>query len=116
MNRGRIALGLAGLMMSSVALAGVAHAAPATTAESRLAMCYTEDGRGRWVTVNADHVNVRTGWGTSYPVIGRQNRGDHLCIMAGHPDKRDPRVHWWAFDYHGRDGWIIDTYVTYGRH
>lgn len=104
-----------GLMTASVAAAGVPNATAANAAGGQRAMCYTEDGRGRWGTVNADGVNVRTGWGTSYPVIGRQNSGDHLCIMAGHEDDRDPRVHWWVFDYHGQAGWIIEKYVTPGR-
>lgn len=103
-------------MVSSLAAAGVSNAAVANAADTQRGMCYTDAGRGRWVTVNADHVNVRTGWGTSYPVIGQQNSGDHLCIMAGHDDNRNPSVHWWVFDYHGRSGWIIDTYVTLGWH
>lgn len=115
MSRAEIALGLAGLMMASVAAAGVTTAAVASAAEGAPVTC-TEYGTGRWVTVNADHVNVRAGWGTSYPVIGRQNHGDHLCIIGGHPDNQDSDVHWWAFDYHGQKGWIIETYVTPGWH
>lgn len=115
---GTIALLSSGVMTTGVAvfvlLGSAVGAAYGSTADQARTVTCSDSGTGRWVTVNADHVNVRAGWGTSYPVVGRKSRGDHLCVMAGHAGDRNPAEHWWAFDQHGKDGWIIDKYVTYG--
>lgn len=110
-RRGVCCVGVTGLVLAGTAAADASIAAAANAAQ--LTIC-GPGGHGRWVTVNAHHVNVRTGWGTSYPVIGQQNYGDHLCAMGGHDDDRNPARHWWVFDYHGRDGWICATLTDDG--
>lgn len=94
---------------------GPAVAYGSTDQTGRPPVTCTEYQTGRWGTVNANGVNVRTGWGTSYTAIGQKQRGDHICITAGHPDERDPNLHWWAFDRPGAGGWIREDFVTPGR-
>ncbi len=55
--------------------------------------------------VNADRVNVRSGPGTTYSVLGQLTRGDALVID-------DWSQSWYKFLYNGQTAYIMGQYVT----
>lgn len=58
-------------------------------------------------TVSSASINVRSGPGTSFPVLGRLTQGQSFPI-SGKSENGD----WWEFDYNGKQGWVISTNVT----
>lgn len=52
-------------------------------------------------TVNSDAVNVRSGPGTSFGVLGSVQRGQIF-----RPSGRNPAGDWLTFDFNGQQGWI----------
>jgi uncharacterized protein YraI len=58
-------------------------------------------------TVSSASVNVRSGPGTTFPVLGRLNQGQSFPISGKSEDGA-----WWEFDYDGKQGWVIGTNVT----
>ncbi len=59
------------------------------------------------LTVTSASLNVRSGPGTNYGVIGRLTRGQNATVTG-----KNPAGTWWEFDYDGRTGWVIGTNVT----
>lgn len=58
-------------------------------------------------SVNSASVNVRSGPGTAFPVIGRLNRGQSFPITGKNEDGS-----WWQFAYNGKTGWVIGSNVS----
>ncbi len=52
-------------------------------------------------------VNVRSGPGTTYPILGKAQPGQRFLITG-----KNPKGDWWQIDFNGKSGWIIDTLVT----
>ncbi len=52
-------------------------------------------------------VNVRSGPGTSYGLIGRMNAGQRYPVTGKNPDGS-----WWQIDYSGQTGWVTGSLVT----
>lgn len=52
-------------------------------------------------------VNVRTGPGTEYPVMGGSSTGQQYMITGKNQDGS-----WWRIDYFGQAGWVDGTLVT----
>lgn len=111
MRKKRITVVSAGIVAAGVLTAAIVETAPASAAPMRTC---GEGDHGRTVTVNANHVNVRTGPSVDYRVIGQQNKGDHLCVMGGHRGERNPNAYWLVFEYHDQDGWINDEFLDPG--
>ncbi len=60
-------------------------------------------------TVASANINVRSGPGTVYPVIGALLAGQGGVITG-----RNAAGDWWQFDYGGRTGWVSSTVVRAG--
>jgi uncharacterized protein YgiM (DUF1202 family) len=58
-------------------------------------------------TVNSASVNVRSGPGTTYPILGRLTQGQSFPIEAKSEDGD-----WWQFEYNGKPGWVISSNVA----
>lgn len=52
-------------------------------------------------------MNVRSGPGTNYQIIGAAQAGDRFVIKG-----KDPTGAWWQVDYNGRDGWLFGQLVN----
>lgn len=59
------------------------------------------------LTVTSASLNVRSGPGTNYGVIGRLTNGQSVPVTG-----KNAAGTWWQFDYSGRNGWVIGTNVT----
>ncbi len=57
--------------------------------------------------VTADLLNVRSGPGTAYPVIGAVRKGQKLTLTGKSEDGK-----WWQIDLNGKPGWISGQWVT----
>ena len=57
-------------------------------------------------TVASTTVNVRSGPGTNYSVIGQLRQGQTLTITG-----KNPSGDWWQFDFGGRQGWVFGQNV-----
>jgi len=57
-------------------------------------------------TVTAANLNVRSGPGTNYGVIGQIRQGQTFPITG-----KNQAGNWWQFDYNGRPGWISGQLV-----
>ncbi len=57
-------------------------------------------------TVASTTVNVRSGPGTNYGVIGQLRQGQTVTITG-----KNPSGDWWQFDYNGRQGWVFGQNV-----
>ncbi len=55
----------------------------------------------------AGEINVRTGPGTVYPVIGGSSTGQQFAITG-----KNPEGDWWRIDYYGQAGWVDASLVT----
>lgn len=51
-------------------------------------------------------INVRSGPGTTYPVIGAAKKGQQYTVTG-----RDAQTQWWQVDFNGRQGWIFGSLV-----
>ncbi len=58
-------------------------------------------------TVNSASLNVRSGPGTAFGVIGRLTNGQSFPITGKNRDGS-----WWQFDYNGRTGWVAGSNVS----
>jgi uncharacterized protein YraI len=58
-------------------------------------------------TVNSQTVNVRSGPGTNYAIIGKLAQGERRPLL-GTNNAGD----WWQFDYDGRQGWVSGQNVS----
>ena len=61
-------------------------------------------------TVNVDRLNVRSGPGTEYTILGKALTGDSLTLVGRNSDGS-----WLAVEYpagSGEQGWVTATYVT----
>ncbi len=74
------------------ARSGSAQTAPASTQASAV------------VTID---INVRSGPGTSYSIIGGANQGTQFAITG-----KNPSGDWWQIDYNGQAGWLFGQLVT----
>jgi SH3-like domain-containing protein len=54
------------------------------------------------LTVNAENVNIRSGPGTDYGLIGTANLGQRFPITG-----RNSAGDWWEIDYNGQPGWVF---------
>lgn len=52
-------------------------------------------------TVTSATLNVRSGPGTNYGIIGQIRQGQTFLITG-----KNPAGNWWQFDYNGRAGWV----------
>ncbi len=52
-------------------------------------------------------INVRTGPGTLYPVIGGSSTGQQFAVTG-----KNPEGDWWRIDYCGQTGWVNASLVT----
>ena len=52
-------------------------------------------------------VNVRSGPGTVYPVIGQAQAGQKFVVTG-----KNPKGSWWQIDFNGKTGWIVDSLVS----
>jgi hypothetical protein len=52
-------------------------------------------------------VNVRSGPGTAYPVIGKAQPNQKFPITG-----KNPQGDWWQINFNGQTGWIVDSLVT----
>lgn len=52
-------------------------------------------------------MNVRSGPGTNYQILGAAQPGDRFVIKG-----KDPTGAWWQVDYNGRDGWVFGQLVS----
>lgn len=57
-------------------------------------------------TVTSATLNVRSGPGTNYGVIGQIRQGQTFPITG-----KNPAGSWWQFDYNGRPGWVSGQLV-----
>lgn len=57
-------------------------------------------------TVTGATLNVRSGPGTNYGVIGQIRQGQTFPITG-----KNPAGNWWQFDYNGRPGWVSGQLV-----
>lgn len=58
-------------------------------------------------TVTSASLNVRSGPGTLFPVIGRLTNGQSFPVTGKNDDGS-----WWQFDYNGRTGWVVGSNVA----
>jgi uncharacterized protein YraI len=58
-------------------------------------------------TVNSGTVNVRSGPGTTYAVVGKVSQGQQFDITAKSPDNG-----WWQFTYNGQPAWVTTDLVS----
>jgi uncharacterized protein YraI len=61
----------------------------------------------RAIAVAAQGMNVRSGPGTNYAVIGAAQAGDQFMITG-----KDNSGAWWEVDFNGRAGWLFAQLVT----
>jgi uncharacterized protein YgiM (DUF1202 family) len=52
-------------------------------------------------------VNVRSGPGTAYPVIGKAQPNQKFPVTG-----KNPQGDWWQINFNGQTGWIVDSLVT----
>jgi len=52
-------------------------------------------------------VNVRSGPGTTYPIVGKAQPGEKFLITG-----KNPQGNWWQIDFNGKVGWIVDSLVS----
>lgn len=57
-------------------------------------------------TVTSATLNVRSGPGTNYGIIGQIRQGQTFPITG-----KNPAGNWWQFDYNGRSGWVSGQLV-----
>lgn len=57
-------------------------------------------------TVASTTINVRSGPGTNYGVIGQLRQGQTVTITG-----KNPSGDWWQFDFNGRQGWVFGQNV-----
>jgi len=55
----------------------------------------------------SQNVNVRSGPGTTYPLVGSGNQGQTFRITG-----KNPAGDWWQIDFNGQTGWVIGQLVT----
>ncbi len=58
-------------------------------------------------TVSSASLNVRSGPGTLFPVIGRLTNGQSFPVTGKNDDGS-----WWQFDYNGQTGWVTGANVA----
>ncbi|MCS6827812.1 MAG: SH3 domain-containing protein [Caldilinea sp.] len=54
-----------------------------------------------------DNVNIRSGPGTNYNLLGTERPGSTYRVTGRSPDGA-----WWRIDYNGREGWVFGQLVT----
>ena len=52
-------------------------------------------------------INVRSGPGTNYAVIGGATPGEYFAVSGINPEED-----WWQIDYDGQTGWVFAQFVT----
>lgn len=83
-------------------------AEPATpTAEPTAEPSPTPEPAAAAFTVTSSSLNVRSGPGTLFPVIGRLTNGQNFPITGKNNDGS-----WWQFDYNGQTGWVVGSNVA----
>lgn len=66
-------------------------------------------GTGETGKINASDVNVRSGAGTNYSIIGTMNKGDTFTITGTKNDKSGTK--WYKLNYKSKTGYVISKYV-----
>ncbi len=82
--------------------AGAATAAPGAATATPAA------GGGNAATANSGGANVRSGPGTSYPIIGGLDAGESATVKG-----RNAGNDWLAIDLNGTTGWVYTQVVSY---
>ena len=59
------------------------------------------------VSVNINAMNVRSGPGTNYGVVGSANAGERFEVTG-----RNPAGDWWQVNFRGQTGWVFSQLVT----
>lgn len=59
------------------------------------------------VAVTTQGMNVRSGPGTNYQILGAAPANQQYVLKG-----KDPTGAWWQVDYNGRDGWLFAQLVT----
>jgi hypothetical protein len=67
----------------------------------------TVAAQGATLTVANAQLNVRSGPGTNYSIIGQVTEGQQYPITG-----KNENGDWWQFEYDGQPGWVIGTMVT----
>ena len=63
-------------------------------------------------TVTCSTLNVRSGPGTGYTVIGAVNKDQTLAVLEIRPSSDSAYPLWYRIDYSGKKGWICANYVA----
>ncbi len=59
------------------------------------------------IAVTTQGMNVRSGPGTNYPILGAAQAGEQYVITG-----KDPSGAWWQVTYNGQNGWLFGQLVT----
>ncbi len=91
-------------MENAIAAEKTAQARPQATATARVQKTPTPMPPA----VSTDRVvNVRSGPGTAYPVVGKAQPGATYPIIG-----KNPQNDWWQIDFNGKTGWVAATVVN----
>ena len=60
--------------------------------------------------INATDVNVRSGAGTTYSILGTVNKGYTFTVTGTKKDKSGAK--WYKFRYKSKDGYVLAKYVS----
>ncbi len=88
-------------MVAAATVPPVAADTPTPASTPTAAPAATASAPGPTVVVQAPVANVRSGPGTSYPVIGGAKKGQTFAVTG-----KDAGAKWWQIDFGGRPGWI----------
>lgn len=61
-------------------------------------------------TINANHVNIRKGAGTTYSTITKLSKGKKIEIIKSSKNKK--KETWYNIKFSGKTGWVISKYVN----
>ncbi len=95
------------LAMPGPALAVVPGTPQPTVAPFTPTPDYTSTPQGVWGEVNSARLNVRTGPGTSYAVIGQLSAGETVLPIGANVD-----FSWLVIPFRGQTGWVATYLVT----
>jgi uncharacterized protein YgiM (DUF1202 family) len=84
-----------------------AQAQADVTAAPTAAPAATEAPAGPVFTVNSQTVNVRSGPGTNFAIMGKLAQGEKRPLTG-----MNQAGDWWQFDYNGKQGWVFGQNVT----
>ena len=77
-----------------------------TASETTASASDAPEAESATLTVLGD-MNIRSGPGTSYDIVGAATEGGEFEITGKSPDGE-----WWRIDFDGQSGWIYAPYVT----